>query len=247
MELKKELHKGDKVAIASIVISIIVALALYSYLPDQIASHWNMQGIADGFMAKDLFIAGFPALMAITYLALSLLPKVRELKYEMDLLHHEYASFKATIITFLSYVYLVILYSNSDFSPLQITTPQLLFPGISVLLYYVATVMPRLKRNHFIGIRTPWTIHSDTVWEKTHKLGSKLFKALSVIVMFATLVASGYSTWLVVAPILAVGIILVAYSYKVSEKTTLKTQKQRKNTNEKKTRKTNSKARKRRS
>lgn len=217
-DLKHELHNGDKVAIAAIILAILAGFALYSYLPEKVASHWNLNGIPDGFIEKELFIVGFPVLMLLSFLALSLLPAVKELKYEMRLLHSEYAGFKAAILSFLAYVYIVVLYANSDFSPLNISTSQLIFPGISVLLYYLARIMPRLKRNHFVGIRTPWTVHNDETWHKTHLLGSKLFKALSVVVMFATLTAATISTWLVIVPLLAVGVLLVVYSYAISRK-----------------------------
>ncbi len=214
----KKLHKGDKIALLAILIAIIAGIALYSYLPEKVASHWNLDGMPTGFMDTPLFLVGFPLLMAIIYIGMSLLPQAKELKYEMELLHREYASFKAAISAFLAYIYIIILYANSDFSPLNISTSQLVFPGISVFLYYVATVLPRLKRNHYIGIRTPWTIHNDEVWHKTHLLGGKLFKALSVAVMLATLTASSVSTWLVIVPILAVGTILLIYSYRLSTK-----------------------------
>ncbi len=218
MDFKHDLHNGDKIAIAAVIFSIIIGAAIYPFLPDQIASHWNTDGIADDFVNKELFTISFPLLIIIVYLLLSLLPKAKELHYEMELLHRHYAELKASAVTFLAYVYLVILYSNTATSALQVSTPQLLFPGLSILLYYLATVMPKLKRNHLIGIRTPWTIHNDEVWHKTHLLAAKLFKALSVIVMFATLIAVGISTWLAIIPIVAVGIFLVIYSYALSRK-----------------------------
>ena len=215
-DFKRALHTGDKVAIGVIVLSFIAGLLFYSSLPDQIASHWNLDGLPNGFMPTQLFVIGFPLLMLLSYLAMSKISTAKELRYEMELLHREYAGFKASIATFLAYIYIIILYSNSEFAPLHVSTSQLLLPGVSVLLYYLATVLPRLKRNHLVGIRTPWTIHSDEAWHKTHVLGGKLFKALSVLVMFATLTASTISTGLVVIPILAVGVILVVYSYTIA-------------------------------
>ncbi len=216
--LKRELHTGDKLALAAIIFSLLVGGALYGALPEKVASHWNLDGVADGFVEKELFVMGFPVLMLLVFLALSLLPSVKELKSEMALLHREYASFKAALLVFLAYVFVVVLFSNTDYAPLHVSTAQLLFPGIALLLYYVGKVMPRLKRNHLVGIRTPWTLQSDEAWRKTHLLGSKVFKALSVVVMLATLTASTISTYLVVIPIIAAGVILVVYSYRVKEK-----------------------------
>ncbi|MBI4406356.1 SdpI family protein [Candidatus Micrarchaeota archaeon] len=226
--LKKELHRGDKLGIAAIIISLAVGVALLGSLPDQVASHWNLDGVADGFVQKELFVFGFPVLMLLTFLAVSLLPNVKELKREMTLLHREYASFKAALLIFLAYVYVVVLLSNTDYAPLHVSTSQLLFPGIAVLLYYIGKILPRLKRNHLIGIRTPWTLQSDEAWHKTHLLGSKLFKALAVVIMLATLTASTISTYMVVVPLIAAGIILVAYSYSVREKKEEKKSKKKK-------------------
>ncbi|MFH0713885.1 MAG: SdpI family protein [Candidatus Micrarchaeota archaeon] len=216
--LERQLHNGDKIAIAAIIISLIAGGLLYNYLPEQVASHWNADGIADGFTNRENLIVGFPILMLLTYLALSLLPKVKELKFEMHLLHKEYASLKAAVLLFMLYVHLVIIYSNTDYALLHVSTPQLIFPGLSILFYYIATLLPQLKRNYLIGIRTPWTIHNDAVWTKTHAVGAKLFKALSVAIMFATLTSSRISTWLVVAPILFVAVFLVVYSYSLHRK-----------------------------
>ncbi len=217
LHIRRELHNGDKIAIAAIAIASLVGLALFSSLPEQVASHWNLNGVADGFMEKTLFVVAFPLLMILTYLIVSLVPSISKLKQEMHDLHVELSGVKGALVAFLAYIYLVVLISNTEFAPLQVSTAQLLFPGISLLLYYFGKIMPRLKRNHFVGIRTPWTIESDEVWHKTHLLGGKLFKALSVAVMLATLTASTVSTMLVVIPILAVAIILIGYSYRISK------------------------------
>ncbi len=214
----KLMHQGDKIALAAIVVAILAGAALYGFLPDKVASHWNTSGVADDIVDKEYIVIGMPLLMIVAFFALSLLPKVKQFKPEYELLHREYAGFKAAVITFIAYVYLIILVSNTDFSPFHASAAQLMFPGISILFYYIGTVLPRLKRNHLVGIRTPWTIHNNEVWNATHKLGGKLFKALAVVIMAATLTASTVSTWLIVVPTLAAGIILVVYSYSKKQK-----------------------------
>jgi len=217
LKLNQLNHYGDKIALTAIVITILAGAALYGFLPDKIASHWNVNGVADDIVDKEYLVIGFPLLMIVALFAMSLLPKVKQLKPEYELLHREYASFKAAVLVFIAYVYLIILVSNTDFSPFHASAAQLMFPGISILFYYIGTALPRLKRNHFVGIRTPWTIHNDNVWNSTHKLGGKLFKALAVVIMAAALTAATVSTWLIAIPTLAVGIILVVYSYRKAQ------------------------------
>jgi len=58
-----------------------------------------------------------------------------------------------------------------------------LAPGLFVLFYYLGILMQHSRRNWFVGIRTPWTLSSDVVWEKTHKRGGLVFKACAVLVL----------------------------------------------------------------
>jgi uncharacterized membrane protein len=72
--------------------------------------------------------------------------------------------------------------------------------------------MENAKRNWFIGIKTPWTISNDVVWEKTHKLGGKLFKvaaALSLLGIFFGELAF----WFTILPVMAFSVYLLFYSY----------------------------------
>ena len=87
-----------------------------------------------------------------------------------------------------------------------------IMPAIGILFYGIGVVLETTKRNWFIGIRTPWTLSSDAVWEKTHKLGSKLFKAIAIIA-FLSLFFPGQLLLLVVGPALLVALYLVVYSY----------------------------------
>ena len=68
------------------------------------------------------------------------------------------------------------------------------------------------KRNWFIGIRTPWTLSNDKVWDKTHQLGSKLFMASGIISLLG-LFKSKCLIWFLLVPVLLSTLILFVYSY----------------------------------
>jgi uncharacterized membrane protein len=72
--------------------------------------------------------------------------------------------------------------------------------------------MEKAKKNWFVGIRTPWTLSSENVWEKTHKIGAKLFKAAGITALLGVL-APAYSFFFILGPILAASLYLVLYSY----------------------------------
>ena len=76
----------------------------------------------------------------------------------------------------------------------------------------MGVLIEKSKRNWFVGIRTPWTLSSDRVWEKTHKIGGKLFKIAGAIVIIGMFFPD-YLTWFILVPILIAAIFPVIYSY----------------------------------
>ena len=95
---------------------------------------------------------------------------------------------------------------------IQISTNIIIPFLIGGLFFYIGTFLKKCKRNWFIGIRTPWTLSSDIVWEKTHNLGSKLFKFTAVLVMIGAFFKQ-YSIYFILIPVFSVIIYIIVYSY----------------------------------
>ncbi|MEM1574073.1 MAG: SdpI family protein [Candidatus Methanomethylicaceae archaeon] len=73
-------------------------------------------------------------------------------------------------------------------------------------------MLEKAKRNWFIGIRTPWTLSSDIVWEKTHKIGGKMFKIIGIIAIFGIIIPE-YGIFLILASIIFIIVYTTIYSY----------------------------------
>ena len=85
-------------------------------------------------------------------------------------------------------------------------------PAVGLIFIFAGVMMMKAKRNFFIGIRTPWTLSNDTVWEETHKLGGKLFIGAGIITMLAVFFGEN-GIWVVLPVALLAGLIPVVYSY----------------------------------
>jgi len=97
-------------------------------------------------------------------------------------------------------------------------SPNLLFPILFGLLFiYIGILLEHAEQNWFVGIRTPWTLSSRTVWKKTHERGGLLFK-LAGILSFAGILAGPSAIWFVIIPILGVTAYTIVYSYLEFEK-----------------------------
>jgi uncharacterized membrane protein len=113
------------------------------------------------------------------------------------------------MIVFLFYIYLLSIAWNLEY---RFNMTRMILPAIGILFFYIGILVENAKRNWFIGIRTPWTLSSDKVWAKTHKLGGKLFKIAGVIAFLGILLQK-YSIWLLLVPALIAGLYPVVYSY----------------------------------
>ena len=83
---------------------------------------------------------------------------------------------------------------------------------LQYLFFYIGLVIKKTKRNWFIGIRTPWTISNDVVWEKTHNLGSILFILAGIMIILGIFFPK-YILLFILVPILVAVIVPVVYSY----------------------------------
>jgi uncharacterized membrane protein len=77
----------------------------------------------------------------------------------------------------------------------------------------IGNLLPRARPNWFIGIRTPWTLSSDRVWEKTHRVGGRAFVAGGLAILIAALVAPQWAHYVLVAVVVVCSLGAVLYSY----------------------------------
>ena len=211
-------HEKDKPALYIVLFSIVFALVMYSLLPEQVVSHWTADGTPAGVSSKEVIVLGFPVLMFVLFMTLSTLPYLEQFKPEFDLIHHEYSKFKTAVMLFFLYVFAAIAITNLDLLPFTVTLPKLLIPGLSVLVYYLGVVMPRMKPNLLFGVRTPWTLKHDKVWSLTHKKAGKLFRGASVVIMLSIFLKTAWALGVTVAALIIPTLYLVWYSYSQHKK-----------------------------
>ena len=143
------------------------------------------------------------------FLLFVLIPKIDPLKANIAKFRSHFDRFILVMFVFLFYLYLLTIFWNLG---LRFNIIQFLTPAFGILFYCGGVLIENAKRNWFIGIKTPWTLSNDKVWEKTHKIGGKLFKSVGIIA-FLGILFPNYALFFVLLPVIAVSIYTVAYSY----------------------------------
>jgi uncharacterized membrane protein len=201
----------------SIITLILIALALlagavlWNQLPDQMASHWNVNDQVDGTMSKFWGVFMMP-LITLGMLALFLvLPNIDPLKANIAQFRESFNLFIVLIVAFMLYIHGLTLAWSLGYQDFKMSAAMLPFMG--VLFIAIGFMLRKAKRNFFIGIRTPWTLSSDSVWDKIHQLGSVLFMASGAFTIIGGFFGGMTAFWLMFVPLIGSSLFLVIYSY----------------------------------
>ena len=168
----KPTFKSEVLPAFLILISIIASFYFYAHFPPIVVTHWNFAGQPDGWSSAGFAAFFLPILLVGMYLLFLAIPYLDPKKDRYEQFRKPYHIFKAIIIAVMVIIYFIASLSGIGY-PLNAS---LWVPFIIGLLFIVmGNYMGKIKPNWFMGIRTPWTLSSEEVWNKTHRLGGKLF------------------------------------------------------------------------
>ena len=199
------------IALVMIALALLAGALLWNQLPDQMASHWNVNDEVNGYIPKFWGVFLIP-LITLGMLALFLVvPSIDPLKANIAQFREIFNIFIVLIIAFMLYIYGLTLAWSLGFTNFRMSTAML--PFLGVLFIAIGFMLRKAKRNFFIGIRTPWTLSSDSVWDKTHQLGSILFMASGAFAIIGGFFGGMTAFWFMFVPLIGSTLFLVIYSY----------------------------------
>jgi uncharacterized membrane protein len=203
------MRKTVMIIFAIVLVSFIISFYYYPQIPNKMASHWNSKGQIDGYMPKFQGLFLMPFILVGLFLIFIAIPKIDPLKTNIEKFRKYYDGLFILFFIFMFLIHLQIILWNLGIK----LNPNIIIPiGSGILFFYVGILSKNIKRNWFIGIRTPWTLSSERVWEKTHRIGGKLFK-IAGIISFAGVFFQNYALFFILIPIILVSIYAVIYSY----------------------------------
>jgi uncharacterized membrane protein len=194
-------------------LTLLGTIVAFPALPSTMAEHFNATGQMYGTTASWIGAFILPVITLLVLLLFTAIPYIDPLKVNIQQFRRQYDTFVVLLMLFFAVIQSLIISRNlgSTVDPMYVV-----LPAVGVLMFYVGTILPKTRRNWFIGIRTPWTISSDHVWQKTHELGGRLFQVLGVVIILGTL-APAFALQIILIPLVIIVIGLVAYSYVIYE------------------------------
>ncbi|MDQ3698093.1 MAG: SdpI family protein [Gemmatimonadota bacterium] len=197
--------------------ALVAALALaatalvYGRLPERIPVHWNLAGEVDRYGSRLEGALLLPAVITVMAALIPLLPRLDPRGANYEKFRPTYHLVMNAVLTFMLLVHVALLAHGLGHAfPVHRVIPA----GVGLLLMLLGNVLPRTRPNWMFGIRTPWTLSSDRVWERTHRVGGYLMLGAGLVtVLAAALPDPRGSIAVLTAAVLVAAVGSIAYSF----------------------------------
>ena len=209
---------------SALCVALSFGLAYWTWLQlpvlEKYPLHWDANGVPNRFGPKsELFFALFmmPAITLFIAVLLALVPKIEPVRASIKTNERPYILIWGASMVLMVCVsgFVAHAYANLDKS-MAMGTTFITFSvmGTSAFFIFIGNLMGKVKRNYFIGLKTPWTLSSDLSWDKTHRLSGRLFVGGGLVCMGSVFFSKPeLSILLIVGMSLGVSLIALIYSY----------------------------------
>lgn len=203
---------NKKIQVLFILISVVMLISsvyYYPVLPDKIPTHWDFSGEVNQYSGKWMIFV-LSILPIGIYLLMGIMPKIDPKKASYLKHGKAYATVKVAIFLFLTALYVLTLLVSLGHS---IQMDMIVKFAAGLLFIIIGNVLSQARHNYFFGIKTPWTLASEEVWKKTHRVGAYSFVIMGIITCILSLIPGRISGYIVLASVIIAAGYPTVYSY----------------------------------
>ena len=202
--------KIDLMSLIIILIPITLTLYLYNRLPDQLAVHFGTNGEANGYQGKFSFLLTSVLFLLAIPLLVKFIRYIDPKKENYDKFETTFDMFRLIFTAFLSVMYISMIYINLGYS---VNIQMIVLIGIGLLFIYLGKTMSRIRFNYTMGIRTPWTLASEDVWQRTHRFAGPLWLIGGIVMLIIAFLPGSLAFILMFIIVAIIAIVPILYSY----------------------------------
>ena len=199
---------ADVLSFLFVVTTIAMAAYLYPGLPEQIPTHWNAAGEVDDYTAKPWGVILLPLSAVGCWIIMKLIPAISPKGFRVDGFRDVVNVFQVVLVGFMSIVAVLVLLEAGG---IDVRINYVVQIGVGLLFVVLGNYLGKVRKNFFIGIRTPWTLASDEVWARTHRLAGWLFALGGLVIIAGGFL--GIPPYGLIVVLVVVAVIPIVYSF----------------------------------
>lgn len=197
---------------AIIALQLIVAVYGFVVLPDTVPIHWGINGQPNGYGPKWVATFLYPLMSIGLYVLIRVLVAAGPRLGGRESTRANLKIVRVVLTGIVLFMLIIQLATTAQALGFGLDISIVVTLAVSVLFIFLGNYMGKIRRNFWMGIRSPWTLTNAVVWERTHRLGGWLFVAVGVIGILCSFIPP-LRLWGILVPIIAVSIFLYVYSY----------------------------------
>jgi uncharacterized membrane protein len=213
MKKNRDLAK-ELLNIAILLAPVIFALLKWDSFPKRIPVHFDLAGNPNGYSGKIFGLLGLPCINAGLYFFLLLLPRIDPRNENYEFFRKQLAIIRLLLTSFLSFIMFASMLRALGY---HVAIAELVCYGVAVFMLVIGNYLGTIRSNFFIGIRTPWTLSSDEVWVRTHRMAGRLWVICSLLYMLSGLFLP-LSILTLFLYIFIIALVPIVYSYVIYKK-----------------------------
>ena len=175
---------------------LVAAALAYPHLPEAVPIHFDIQGRPDRYAGRLMGAFGLPLLNVAVYGLMLLAPLVDPGRANYPRFAGFYRGLRVMLAWVLAAMEAVVLLVGLG---REVDVGLVTLGTVSLLLLYTGNSLGRVRFNYFVGIRTPWTLASERVWRRTHRVGGRLLVAAALLPWAGIPFSRAAAFWLLVA------------------------------------------------
>ena len=195
---------------AFIVAAVLFSIAVYSRLPDQVPTHWDISGEPDDFSSRAMGAFMLPGIMLAVFVVMQWIPSLDPRASNIEKFRGSYDVVVGAMIAFLGVMHVFALGNALGW---QVNMTKVVLICLGTLFVMLGNYLPRARSNFVFGIRTPWTLSSDAVWTRVHRIGGYATAAAGLITIATAFLELRLSLAIALPSLLLSALVPIVYSY----------------------------------
>lgn len=192
---------------------VAVGVALYPSLPATLPTHWGVSGRPDAFSPKGFWsVFLLPVIALAVYALLVAVPFLDPKRANLKLSIRAYNVILDAVVGLQAVIFAASMAAAFD---VGFPVTKVMLPALGVMFMVIGRFMQDVKQNWTFGVRVSWTLSDEVVWEKTNRLGGRLFVGVGAVTFVCAFLPAPWDILTMLAATLLVLPVLLGYSYAI--------------------------------
>lgn len=203
----KRMKKEFWLTVLVCLLPLFAGAYFYPQLPEQVATHFGIDGTPNGYSSRFAAVLGMPAGVLALHLVCCF-GGTRGKKFAEE--NARMQRLTLWICPFVSVLMSAMTLGTALGNEMSV---EMVVPAaVGLMFLALGNYMPKIRPNHTLGVRTPWTYASEENWRYTHRVAGFAWVVAGFLMLLASLLGA-WRGWLTVAFLVLVAGVPIAASY----------------------------------